>query len=775
MFNYRDVLDSDGLIARGRPNYERRAAQLAMAAEVDAAIRDRRCLAVEAGTGVGKSFAYLVPAILYAVEDQVRAFSADRGRVNPSFDELVERFSHKSDASADGTAAESFVDGSSLRSGSSSSDSVDETPIELRRVVVSTHTISLQEQLFDKDLPFLNAILPFEFTAALAKGRSNYVCRRRYAQAKKSAANGSLFETEAQAEFARLDEQLREKTDCSKSDLSPTPSYDVWNEICCEQGNCLGRKCDCYDSCFYYRARRRLERAQIIVVNHALLFSDLAIRQGGYGILPNYDVLIFDEAHTMEQVAAEHMGTELTHMAVDRLLMRLYNDRTNKGLLVEEISKIAVPGVRQAFIDAKKTVDDCRDRAGVFFEELADWLDDRPGSSGRVMETYIVRNGIGEGLKLLSVQLRRVSEFIEDPGRRQEYTSTRAKVDAFIVAIDDWLEQNGEGFVYWLERTTARGKARITMCSAPVDVAPILREKLFDAIPTVVAASATLTTTSRRVKKSTGLRKQSDENVEPEGICVDATAAEPDSESDETKKAFEFFRSRVGMTGSRARALGSPFDYRRQMTLVLAKGLELSELDERVRTLRSSERNDYNERRLFAALQEYVEETQGGAFVLFTNASQMKRATETFSSWLAKKNYPFFSQTDGTPRRRMVQMFKENSNSVLFGVDSFWQGVDVPGAALRNVIIVKLPFLSPGQPLVEARQELIQERGGNPFKDYLLPTAILKFKQGVGRLIRTKDDAGQVVVLDERVHTKSYGRSFLGALPDCKLRVDLFD
>lgn len=774
MFNYRDVLDSDGLIARGRSHYERRAAQLAMAAEVDAAIRERRCLAVEAGTGVGKSFAYLVPAILYVVEDQVRDFSKDRGRFYPSFDELVEKFSPK-DVLKDETARESLVDEPSMRSSSTSYDSVDDNPLDLRRVIVSTHTISLQEQLFDKDIPFLNSILPFEFTAALAKGRSNYVCRRRYAQAKKSVANGSLLETDAQVEFARLDDWLQKTTDGSKSDISPTPSFDVWNEICCEQGNCLGRKCERYDSCFYYRARRRLERAQIIVVNHALLFSDLAIRQGGYGILPNYDVLVFDEAHTMEQVAAEHMGSELTRLAVDRLLTRLYNDRTNKGLLVEETSKIEVPGIRQAFIDAKKIVDDCRDRAGVFFEELADWLDDRPGSSGRVLETNIVRNGIGEGLKLLSAQLRRVSEFIEDPGRRQEYVSTRAKVDAFISAIDDWLQQNDEGFVYWLEKTLGRGKPRITMCSAPIDVAPILREKLFNAIPTVVAASATLTTTSRRVGESTGLRNKSDEDAEPEEISVDATAAEPDDESEETKKAFEFFRSRVGMTGARARALGSPFDYRRQMTLVLAKGLELNELDARVQSLASAERDRYNERRLFAALQEYVEETQGGAFVLFTNASQMKRATETFTSWTAKKNYPFFSQTDGTPRRRMVQMFKESANGVLFGVDSFWQGVDVPGAALRNVIIVKLPFLSPGQPLVEARQELIQERGGNPFKDYLLPTAILKFKQGVGRLIRTKDDEGQVVVLDERVHTKSYGRSFLRALPDCKLRVDLFD
>lgn len=775
MFNYRDVLDTDGLIARGRPHYERRDAQLAMAAEVTAAIRDKRLLTIEAGTGVGKSFAYLVPAILYAVADQVRDFSIERG----DLDVLDEPSENRTERAVleDGTILESNVDETPRRVLSSLFGSTDADPDGLRRVVVSTHTISLQEQLFEKDIPFLNSILPFEFTAALAKGRSNYLCLRRFAYAKKSAATENrLFETQEQQELVRIGEWVKKTRDGSKSELTLNPSFGVWDEICCEQGNCLYRACPHYDRCFYYKARRRLESAQIIVVNHALLFSDLALRQGGFGILPNYDVLIFDEAHTMEQVAADHMGSQLTYLAVDRLLVRLYNERNNRGLLVEEASKVFSSDERKSFDDAKKLVDDCRGRAGVFFEELNDWLEDRPGSTGRVLDKNIIRNTLSEGLTHLSVQLRRCADFIEDPGRRQEYISARSKIEGFVDAVDNWIEQREEGFVYWLERTVWRGKPRIAMCSAPVDVAPILRAKLFNVIPTVVATSATLSTLTQRPKNSAGLRKDAvQESAEADKIELDAIAAEPDEESAETKKAFEFFRGRVGLTGSRARALGSPFDFYNQMTLVLARGLELNEHELRARSRNGSQRANYNERRLFAALQDYIEETQGGAFVLFTNAAQMKRASEALAPWFAEKNYPYFSQSEGTPRQRMVQKFKESSNSVLFGVDSFWQGVDVPGAALRNVIIVKLPFLSPGQPLIEARQELIKERGGSPFRDYLLPTAILKFKQGVGRLIRTKNDSGQVVVLDERVHTKSYGRDFLRALPDCKLRVDIFE
>lgn len=795
MLTFRDVLDDGGLIARRREGYERREAQLAMAAEVDAAIRAKRCLAVEAGTGVGKSFAYLVPAILYVAEEQAREISLEdlgvESRANQESTlgdrSLGDVSSSQSVMNSDSSSLESASVDSRLTSSKIEAPSFPDEPFmrlindgtkDVRRVVVSTHTISLQEQLFEKDIPFLNAILPVEFTAALAKGRSNYVCLRRFVHAQKNdSTNKTLFEDERKLEFKRLTEWVANTVDGSKSELPQAPSPDVWEEICCEQGNCLGRKCPWREKCFYIRARKVLASADLIVVNHALLFSDLAIRREGGAILPEYDVLIFDEAHTMEEVASEHIGVELSQYAVDYVLSRLYNARTNRGLLVEEASQFKIDVPRKIFDEAEKLVEDCRLRAIHFFEDLENWLDERPNSNGRVFEKNIVEAGICEGLLHLCQKLREAADFIEDPSRRQEYISARERIESLVVSVNDWLEQRGVGFVYWIERVGGGlGKrAKLSIVSAPIDVAPILRSQLFNVIPTVIATSATLTTGGFGVRANglRGLRKKTIA-TNPESTIVDAIAVAPDHESEETRKAFAFFRNRIGLNGAPARALGSPYNYREQMTLVLAKGLEITESEAFRQGLDRDELRLLNESRLFMALQDYISETDGGVFVLFTNASQMRAATDRLGTWLASNNYPFYSQSEGASRQLMVKRFKESNRSVLFGVDSFWQGVDVPGAALRNVIIVKFPFQAPEKPLVEARLKKIDDAGGNSFLEYSLPNAILKFKQGVGRLIRTREDFGQVVVLDERIHTKFYGKNFLRALPDCKLRVDTF-
>ncbi|MDO5309500.1 MAG: helicase C-terminal domain-containing protein [Planctomycetia bacterium] len=754
MFDFRDVLDTNGLIARRRPNYERRDAQIAMAAEVDAAIRSRYNLAIEAGTGVGKSFAYLVPSILYVVEDQARAFKWERNSTN------VQPTPGASPEDYDDLFVIDLIQSLEQDNEQDAHAHKEAT----RRVVVSTETISLQEQLFQKDVPFLNSILPFEFTVALAKGRSNYLCLRRFQHVIRGGASATLLDDSLQSELQRIAEWAEHTVDGSRSDLSPTPDGEIWNEISCEQGNCLGRKCKYYNDCFYQTAHRRLDEAHVIIVNHALLFSDLALRGAGGSILPNYDVLIFDEAHMIEQTAGEHMGVEITQYSVDYLLSRLYNSRSNKGLLVEETTATLWSKDRELFVEAQQLTDECRYRAENFFNALLNWIDEHPGTNGRIFDKNIVPNSLGEGLSMLFRALRRACDALEDPDRRQEYIAARSRVESMASALEDWLGQRAEGFVYWLEVSERRGKRRVSMNAAPIDVAVMLREKLFNVVPTVVATSATL------ALNATDLEAQ----ARRWNASVDVRTVEPSQESDATRKAFEFFRRRVGMTGARARTVGSPFNYREQMLFIMPRGLELTEQECARRGMTTQERLECNERRFLSALSDYIEETDGGSFVLFTNAKQMRQTSEALQDLFARKNYPFFLQSSGQSRQTMLERFKCSDNGVLFGVDSFWQGVDVPGQALRNVIIVKFPFLTPNTPLTEARSEQILAQGGNAFRDYLLPTAIFKFKQGVGRLIRTKDDFGQVVLLDERVHRKSYGREFLKSLPDCRVRIDNF-
>jgi len=347
-----EILGPKGRIAARMPHYEHRSQQLAMAEAVDEAIRGGHHLVVEAGTGVGKSFAYLVPAVLATGEAE---------------------------------------DG--------------ENPI--RRVVISTHTISLQEQLIEKDLPFLAAVMPTEFTAVLAKGRGNYLSLRRLGRALTRA--GSLFfRDEEYDQLSRINAWAKKTSDGSLSDLDFRPLPQVWDEVASDHGNCMGRKCPRYEDCFYYRARRRIGHAQVLVVNHALLFSDLALRREGWGILPDYRVVVFDEAHNMEAVAGDHLGLGVTSGQVEYTLNKLYNERTNRGLLVH-----------QRLNEAQQDVIECRHRADDFFTDVDDWLAARRGGNGRVREPKIVRNPLSEGLEKLAGSVGKHAAGIQDPEERQ--------------------------------------------------------------------------------------------------------------------------------------------------------------------------------------------------------------------------------------------------------------------------------------------------------------------------------------------------------------------
>ena len=726
------ILGLDGPIARALgPDYEPREQQLRMAERVAAAMERRETLLVEAGTGVGKSFAYLVPAIQRCL---------GRGET----------------------------------------------------VVVATNTIALQEQLIERDIPLLQStVLPAnsdadrglespppcvaegggsealplqgpgagafqpradwtgDLRACLVKGRGNYVSIRRLRLA--SARQDKLLtDAAARRSLHVIEDWAYETTDGTLSTLPPVERMGVWDKVQSDSPNCMGRKCAHYDECFYQAARRRMERSNLLICNHALFFSDLALRTRGTGFLPKYDHVILDEAHGVEDVAAEHFGLSLSEGRVNHLLGTLYQARTQRGYLANLMNlHNDIGSVERAVALVRAGERASRD----FFESLLALDRSSQVRNGRVREARAVANPLTPAMNDLAMRLRSLREDTKNEPDRFELAAYIERAVSIAEVAEAWVEQTAEQCVYWIE---AKGPGedgapgyrgvRVSIAASPIDVAPLLEKHLFAKEHSVILTSATLATRTIR----------------------------EDEPTEHAETAFAHTIGRLGCEGAHTLQLGSPFEYARQVEVYVDRTMPSPSPTKRrggagfqpARESPDGSPPPSYERALADRILTHVRATGGGAFVLFTSFATLHKVADLLGAELAREDLPLLAQGRDGPRSEILRLFRDNERSVLFGAASFWQGVDVRGRSLRNVIITRLPFEPPDRPLTEARIERIRDRGGDPFKEDSLPRAVIRFKQGFGRLIRSSQDTGRVVILDPRVLSTGYGRSFMAALPE---------
>jgi ATP-dependent DNA helicase DinG len=652
-----EIFGPRGLIERAHPEYEHRPGQIQMAEAVLRAFEERRHLIVEAGTGTGKTLAYLVPAVAAALERR-------------------------------------------------------------SRVVISTGTKNLQEQLMEKDIPFLQSVLPRKFTAAYMKGRSNYACLQRVKRAETTPILDGLDDVD---HFDLVRRWSRESETGDRAELTELPEkLSFWRHIDARSEICMGQKCPDYDACYITRMRQRASDADIVIVNHHLFFADLALRGGEYGqVIPDYSAVIFDEAHQVEDVAAEYFGFQVSNYQIEDMLRDLQMLPVTDAGLNRELTRASGRVARfseqfwMSFREGRGEEGRTSLQPGTFA---------RKTTSGEIEattlgESYLGLDGALQRMETTLDLVRDKPPEIENLLRRIRETRFHLQ---FIVAGDD------RRYVYWLER---RGRG-LFLRASPIDVSSLLQDKLFERVETVVLTSATLASAGNFdfIKRRLGLAADEEENGAGD------TAAEKTDEL-------------VAPSG---------YNYEEQAVLYLPPRMP-------------EPRSPHWIERAAAEVVALLNVSQGRAFVLSTSLSGMRALYERVAP---EVDFPCFIQ-GSMAKAGLLDKFRSTPGAVLFATASFWQGVDVRGAQLSCVIIDKLPFAVPTDPVVAARQRFIEEQGGSSFYQYSVPQAIITLKQGLGRLIRSATDRGVLAVLDPRLRTAGYGRLFLASLPPCRITSNL--
>ena len=691
------LLSKEGPIAKSLSRFEERPEQLQMAADVTDAFSKKKIALIEAGTGVGKSLAYLLPAYLFTQKTR-------------------------------------------------------------KTIVISTHTIPLQEQLFTKDFPILQQVLGQDVQASLVKGMHNYICLRKLDDIYYEKPSFSEDEKE------QLDGLLSEHADLQEgtfSELSFLPSKPMKEKLAAERESCTHHRCSFFKECHFFNARKSAEGAQILIVNHHLLLADRIRRHedpDGEGILPKYSRVIIDEAHHLESVATESLATRCTKGQLIHILGRIFAEKKGGkkagsfAVLREKVIKAFPKGLDEVAADLVYRMDvevfslrrELLDAIYDTFEEVQEALAQFTSSKSKDWKLRLLPEHIQSDIWRTSVQepimflverlnnfavaiklLAEETEGLDRLGLEDRLEGTKADLKASVENIEK-VSGNLESFistvldpnlVKWIEVQNSANFRNVQLVQASLDVSQILRELLFEQMQTTVLCSATLT----------------------------------------TKGEFTYFKERLGLLPLKSRLIEkvyqSPFSYDKQVLLGVPNDLPSPQapnfLEQAVRYM-----------------EDIIKTVDGNAFLLFTSFFMLNYCYDTLQHRLKKKGFILLKQGDES-RKKLIERFRVEQRTVLFGTDSFWEGVDVVGDALRAVVIAKLPFPVPSEPIVQARMEAIDKANGSSFMSYFVPQAIVKFKQGFGRLIRHKEDRGCIICLDSRLITKGYGRWFIDSLPNC--------